>query len=107
MIGLSFSLLHMHTHFYILFMMCNSSNQMIKFRQLEEKLEMGFICYDLYVYGFLCNQKFLCVVKLLINCVKQMQYPKVVVDNFCLSVNNESDGPSGVLCLANHLFMSS
>ena len=25
-----------------------------------------------------------------------MQYPKVVVDNFCLSVNDDSDGLSGV-----------
>ena len=33
-------------NFYILFMMCNSSNQIIKFRLLEEKLEMDFICYD-------------------------------------------------------------
>ena len=58
MIGLSLSLLHMHTHFYILFMMCNSSNQIIKFHLLEEKLEMDFICYDLYVSGLLCNQHF-------------------------------------------------
>ena len=29
------------------------------------------------------------------NCVKQMQYPKVVVDDSCLSVNDDSDGSLG------------
>ena len=54
--SLSLSLSLLHTHFYILFKMYNSSNQIIEFCLLEEKLEMGFICYDLYVSGFLCNQ---------------------------------------------------
>ena len=57
-LSLPLSLSLLHTHFYILFKMCNSSNEIIEFCLLEEKLEMGFICYDLYVSGFLCNQHF-------------------------------------------------
>ena len=59
MIGLSLTYTHMHTHFYMLFVMFNSSNQIIEFRLLGEKLEsleVGFIYYNLYVSGFLCNQ---------------------------------------------------